>query len=224
MNIIRRHAIVAGRRFSFFQPEDDDTVFGTLSCLIKNKFHLEEVEFKPGDVFVDLGCNVGLVSLAVALTNSQARVFSFDASPIAVGALRCAVAENAIVNLQAFQVAVGAENKKGVQFFSNGHESSCLVQEGFNSSNPVPAHLVNKVSIDTIFDSELLGIDRVRYLKLDIEGIEHEVFARLFNERPDILDRIDYLHVEIHPYSQFGPEALRQKLIQRFGDRVFFDT
>lgn len=224
MNIIRRHAEMGGRKFSFFQPENDNTIFGTLTCLYENRFHLEEIPFEPGDVFVDMGCNVGLVSLAIALRHPNVRIFAFDASPIAIGALRCAVAENAIVNLQAFHVAVGANDEKGVQFFSNGTDLSCLVQEGLNSTNPVAAHRVNKVSIDTIFDSALLGIDRVRYMKLDVEGAEYEIFERLFNERPDILARLDFLHVEIHPYEHLGPQGLRERLVKQFGNRVFFDT
>ena len=224
MDLIPQQLLINGRPLHFFHPRNDDSACGTVSCLTRNLFHLDTMGFKPGDAFLDLGCNIGLVSLVVAALYPRVKVYAFDASLISVTALRYAAAANGLANIQAFHVAVGGEDKKGVRFFSNGKDVSCLVQEGLNSSNPVPDTVVDMVSIDTIFDSPLLGIDKVRLLKGDTEGSEYEIFARLFDHRPDILDRIDRVHLEIHPYSEFGPEELKAKVLARFGDRVCFDT
>lgn len=215
---------VNGQPLHFVHPTGDDTIFGTLSCLRNNKFSLDKVSFKEGDVFLDLGSNVGLVSLMVAKVCPFVRVFAFDASPLAVECLKKSAILNGMTNIVAFNLAVGAENQKDVVFYSNGKDQSCLVQEGFNSSNPVRENTVDKVSICEIFDSHLLGIDKVAYLKSDIEGIEYEVFNKLFSERQDILNRIEHLHIEIHPYQELKPDELRDKLKGQFGDRVFFDT
>ena len=213
-----------GRPLKIFHPVNDDTIFGTINCLQSNRFHLQDIVFKDGDVVVDIGCNVGLVSLVAAALYPQIRVYAFDASAVSIAALRHAAAANQLPNIQAFQVAVGANDARDVQFFSNGKDVSCLVEAGLNSSNPVLDSTVNKISIDTIFDSPLLGINRVAYLKMDIEGGEFEIFKRLFAHRMDILNRIDLLHMEIHPYPQYNPEQLRTDLQNHFGSRVFFDT
>lgn len=215
---------INGQPFHFFHPPDDDTRFGTLSCLQADKFSLSKVSFGPDDVFVDIGSNIGLVGLVVAKLFPGVKVYAFDASDLAIKAARQSAAANGLTNYLAFQVAVGAEAKKGVQFYSNGKDKSCLVGEGLNSSNPVPELRVDQISIDEIFDSPLLGIDKVRYFKADVEGHEHPIFARLFGARTDILDRIDYLHLEVHNYLEYKPDELIAKVKTQWGPRVFFDT
>lgn len=210
--------------FHFFHPPDDDTRFGTLSCLASDKFSLSKVSFGPGDVFVDIGSNIGLVGLVVAKLFPGVRVYAFDASDLAVKAARQSAAANGLTNYLAFQVAVGGESKKGVQFFSDGKNKSCLVGAGLNSSNPVPELRVDQIAIDEIFDSPLLGIDKVRMLKLDAEGAEFALFDRLFGARTDILDRIEYLHLEVHNYLEYKPDELIARVKEQWGARVFFDT
>lgn len=223
-DLVRETIQVNGHPFTFFRPPNDNTVYGTLSCLQNGKFHLEAAQFADGDVMIDIGSNIGLVGLIVAKLFPFVRVYAFDASDIAVRAARQTASVNGLTNYQSFQVAIGAEARRGVQFFSNGHDKSCLVGEGFNSSNPVLELIVNQISIDEIFDSHLLGIDRVKYIKVDVEGAEFPMFNRLFDHRPDILDRISFLHLEIHPYQDFDPKGLEAKIVARFKDRVFFDT
>lgn len=222
--LLRETIIINDHPFTFFRPAGDDTVYGTLSCLQNGKFHLSDAQFKAGDVMVDIGSNIGLVGLVVAKIHPDVRVFAFDASDLAVKAARQSAAANGLTNYFAFQLAVGAESKKGVQFFSNGKDKSCLVGEGFNSSNPVPELTVDQIAIDEIFDSQLLGIERVKYLKMDIEGGEFKIFERLFTQRRDILDRISFLHLEVHPYEQFNPAQLEADVRAQWGARVFFDT
>ncbi len=222
--LVRETIQINGQPFYFYRPPNDDTIYGTLSCLQSNKFHLSDISFGVGDVVLDIGSNIGLVGLVVAKMCPQAKVYAFDASDLAVKAARAGAAANGLTNYQAFQVAVGAENKAGVQFYSNGKDKSCLVGEGLNSSNPVPEIKVNQISIDEIFDSQILGIERVRYLKMDIEGGEFDIFDRLFSQRKDILGRIDHAHIEIHPYEDRDPKGLEDKLRSQFGSRVFFDT
>ena len=224
INLTTKQFTLNGSPVTFFHAVNDDTIFGTLSCLGNDKFSLSKVTFKPGDVFVDIGCNVGLLSLVVAKANPDVRVLAFDASPLAIECLRRSAAENKMTNIQAFQVAVGGESAKGVRFYSNNKDTSCLVQEGLNKDNKTYEATVDMIAIDEIFDSALLGVDRVRYQKMDIEGGEHSVFAHLFAHRQDILDRVDYLHLEVHNYEEYDPIGLEEKVRAQWGERVFFDT
>jgi FkbM family methyltransferase len=222
--LIRRSLQFNHQPFYLVHPEGDDSVFGVISCLSNGKFHLEQVPFAPNDVVVDIGSNVGGLSLAVAKARPDIRVLAFDASALSIHCLRNGCLENRLTNIESFHVAVGASAQRGLSFFSNGKDTSCLVREGLNSSNPVLDSTCNMIAIDELFDSNLFGLDRVRYLKMDIEGGEFEIFDRLFTHRPDILDRIDYLHLEVHPYPQYDTEGLKEKLRARFGDRLFLDT
>lgn len=223
-SLIKYTIQIDGQPLYFFAPPNDDTMHGTLSCLQHNKFRLGEVNFLPGDVMLDIGCNIGLLGLVVAKLFPDVKVYAFDASDIAIRAARQSAAANGLINYLAFQVAVGGTSQKGVKFFSDGKNKSCLVADGLNSSNPVPELTVDMISIDDIFDSPLLGINKVRYKKIDIEGGEYSVFKRLFESRPDIVDRIDFLHLETHDYQEFKPDELIAKVKAQWGDKVFFDT
>lgn len=222
-NILQKVLTIDDKRIIFFHPENDDTIFGTISCLREKKFHLEDVVFNKDDVIIDLGCNIGLVSLVLAAFNPDVKIYSFDAGKVAVDCLRAAAAINSFTNIQVFHNAVGVENKQ-VNFYSNGKDVSCLVGEGFNDTNKVLEETIHQISIDTIFDSELFDIQRVKYLKMDIEGAEFSIFDHLFEKRNDILDRIDYLHLEIHPRVELNPIELKNRVSEKFGNRVFFDT
>ena len=208
----------------FVHVENDDTIYGTLSCLQNDKFHFRDVPFADGDVFIDIGCNVGLVGLVISKLSPKIKVYSFDASSLAIECARKAAGLNGLTNFEAYNLAIGAVNQANVTFFSNGKDASCLVEDGLNKSNNVPENTVNKIKIDEIFDSPFLGIKKVKYLKMDIEGGEFEIFDRLFTQRPDILDRIEYLHIEIHPYQEFKPLELEAKIRAKWGNKVFFDV
>jgi FkbM family methyltransferase len=216
---------VNGQPFYFYHPPGDQTMYGTLSCLSSDKFRFKDVgAFNDGDVFLDIGSNIGLVGMVIAKAFPKARVFAFDASDIAIQCARLGAAANGLTNYQAFQVAVGSKRQKDVRFFSDGSNKSCLVAEGLNSSNPVPELTVDMISIDDIFDSPLIGINKVKMAKWDVEGAEHATFAHLFADRPDILDRIEFLHMEVHQYPEYNPDELVAKLKAKWGDKVFFDV
>ncbi len=88
----------------------------------------------------------------------------------------------------------------------------------------VPENKINQIAIDEIFDSLVFGVEQVKLLKMDTEGGEHSTFSRLFNDRKDILDRISYLHLEVHQYPEHDPKGLEDRVKAHFGERVFFDT
>ena len=212
-----------GQSVYFHHPKNDDTIYGTLSCLRENKFHLDQIDFQPNDVFIDLGSNIGLVSLVVAKLYPDVRIYAFDASPIAIECLRLNCAVNKVLNIQSFHLAVGGVCEKGLRFSSNSKEVSCLVDDNLMDDTRTDHYVVNKVGIGEILGSPILGIDRIKFLKCDIEGSEFEMFDYLF-EHADLLDRIDFLHLEIHPFKIYHPEALKARIEARFGRRVFFDT
>lgn len=223
-NIVSKTLNTSKGNITFFHVENDDTIFGTLSCLRDNKFHIDVIPFEDGDVVVDIGCNIGLLSIVIAKFFPGIKILAFDASPVAIECLNKTIAANGLTNIHAFNLAIGAEAKKGVHFFSNGKDISCLVADGLNKDNKVEEAVVDQISFDDIFDSPIFNVKNVRYLKMDIEGQEFFIFDHLFEQRPELLDRISYLHLEIHGYQEYNPKKLEEQVIAHFGNRVFFDT
>ena len=203
-----------GKPFTYCFPWGDDTSFGTLAAVNEGVFRLGGIDFDVGDVFVDLGSNICLLSCIVAKTRPNVQVYAFDVNPLACLCGRINAIKNGLTNIQVFNKGIGKINKKGVVFGSNGKEVTASVLSDYD-----PLHkdkiVADVISIDEIFDSQLLGIDRVKYLKIDIEGGEFDVMNYVCDNRPDIIERIDHLHLEIHGFP--GREELDKKVREKFG-------
>lgn len=117
---------------------------------------------KPGDVFVDLGTFVGTFSLPAAAIGCH--VLSVDASRPNVQLLRASVARNGFWNMTVIHVAV-AEESGYVEFCQNGPVGH-VATEGIE----LPTVSVPAARVDDLL--HLLGWDRVKLMKIDVEGFE----------------------------------------------------
>jgi FkbM family methyltransferase len=112
--------------------------------------------FRPGEVFVDVGANVGAYSLR-ALSRGMT-VYSFEPNPENVKILK----RNAEINhlaVNALEFALG--EKEGTVKMSQNGATSRIVEEGI------------EVSVRTL---DSFNIPKVDLLKVDVEGFELEVF------------------------------------------------
>ena len=82
--ILKHKILLNNQELFFFAPENDSTIPGTLAGLKENNWKLEKTNFQDGDYFVDIGCNVGLISLIVAKLKPNINVLSYDPNPIAI--------------------------------------------------------------------------------------------------------------------------------------------
>jgi FkbM family methyltransferase len=227
INLVQNKISFKNSDLFFFYPQNDNTAIGTAHGLAQNEYtkNLHKIDFQENDVILDLGCNIGLVSMVLAKLFPQVRVCAFDPSPLAIECLKLGCIHNSITNIQPFEFGIGIENKKNVKFFSTDQDVSCLIEEKTMdpSDTKTKSSILNLISIDELFDSPLMNIDRVKYMKVDIEAKEFELFDYLFEKRPDILDRIDFLNVEIHPFNQSPKSQRLQNILkEKFKDKVFF--
>lgn len=227
INLIKQKITFQNQELIFFYPENDTTAVGTAHGLINGEYtkNLNNINFESNDVIVDLGCNVGIVSMMLAKFFPYTKIYSFDPSPIAILCLKLGCISNNIINIQPFEFAVGTENKKNVKFYSTDKEISCLIEEKSMDQfdTKTKFSLLNLISIDELFENPLLNIEKIKYLKVDIEAKEFELFDYLFQNKPEFLDKIDYLNVEIHPFDgNPKSEKLKKDLKEKFNDRVFF--
>lgn len=124
---------------------------------------LFESEIKKGNVFFDIGANVGFYSLLAAeIVGSGGKIFSFEPSLENFNFLKKHIMINGYENIFPFQVAVS--RKIGVSFFD----------EAFNRAQGKLAEKgkikINTISIDEWIDSMKLPIPDV--IKIDVEGAE----------------------------------------------------
>jgi FkbM family methyltransferase len=137
---------------------------------------------RPGDVFIDVGANIGFYSLLASSVNSGAPVVAFEPHPVASSRLRENAALNSFGNIHVRQVAAGSAAGSAMLTSDLGEQNRIWTGEGNDASVQVPV---------VTLDGELteLGLDpaSVALVKIDTEGFEGEVLAgagRLLDARP----------------------------------------
>ena len=155
------------------------------------------VDTGAGDLCIDLGANVGEITMRMAATGAD--VISFEPDPDAYSALQATVAGQPNVTLhakaaghKADQLMLHRSAKWSGDDPTKHTAMSSLVR---NDDKMDDTHGVMVDVVDII--AFLEGLDRdIRILKMDIEGAEWDIMERLIDD--PLLNRIDCIFVETH--------------------------
>jgi len=146
---------------------------------------------QPGDVLVDVGANIGEVSIIFSQRSGAAgRVFSFEPNPRIHGYLLGNLALNRCDNVTPANLAVGAA--PGVVRMSDDKRDDMnrIVDGG---AIEVPC---------VTLDAQLPPLERVAFLKVDVEGSE----LRVLEGARELLTRTDCVNCEMGEdhYRRYG--------------------
>lgn len=132
---------------------------------------------RPGDVFVDVGANIGYYSLLAArLVGHRGSVVAIEASPTAYAELRGNVTRNQTGNVRLVNRAV-AEDDRELTFYEPKPGIHSVTTSVRTRDDMVPAFRIQARPL-----GELLTEDEVRtarVIKIDIEGGEYAALAGL---------------------------------------------
>jgi FkbM family methyltransferase len=151
---------------------------------------------KPGEVFFDIGANVGCYTLqAAGLVGPQGRVFSFEPDPQVFEILQANIGLNSLAQVHALNLALG--NRAGTLPFYRAAAGPFANALGsvHRSSWHDGGGAVN-VKMDQLDDvAPEFGLTRLDLIKMDVEGAEYEVIAgaerTLAAHRPRIVMEIN---------------------------------
>jgi FkbM family methyltransferase len=134
-----------------------------------DRLELEFIEhnFEPGGVFLDVGANFGYYGLSVAQRHDTARVFCFEPGPHAYACLTTNIDRNHLDNVQAVQAAV-LDEERDVRITTDTFGGDHLIDDSDR-----PHHAVAGVTLDAF--AKRSGLQRVDYIKIDVEGAELKV-------------------------------------------------
>jgi FkbM family methyltransferase len=168
---------------------------------------------KPGDVVIDGGANIGLFTLlAAAGVGSQGCVIACEPSPTTMRLLRENVDRNGFDWVELREVALASEpGRLSLRVFTPG--------SGFSSF--APADTTNGVEVEvevaTLDDVASAVLDRLKLVKLDVEGAELRALRGapqvLTRARPDFILELEPEHLE----RQGGSIAEVQELFDDAG-------
>lgn len=135
---------------------------------------------KKGDIFLDIGANVGLYSLSNSkIVGDEGRIFSFEPTPDTFGRLQQNIRLNKLTNIQPFKI--GLSNQKvtmDLHVSRDGHDAwnSFVITEFLKGTDTVK---VNVDSLDTFLNTN--AIKKVDLIKIDVEGWEKFVLQGAIN-------------------------------------------
>lgn len=177
---------------------------------------LEEAlkNFKPGDVAIDCGANVGTITELFA--QAGAEVYAFEPHPAAFSALSKRV--QSYPNAKAFQACITADGKP-VKLYLHKWDQEDPAYWSTGSSI-----IAEKRNVEEGRSVEVEGVNLVEFikqlakpvgiLKMDIEGAEVAVLNHLLDE--GLHERIGQAFVEVHaiqiPHLAKATEKLRDRL------------
>lgn len=145
---------------------------------------------RPGDVFVDAGANIGVYTvLAARLVGPEGRVVSVEMMPDTAARLRAHIQLNQLQNVTLVERALSSQaGQVVVATVQPGKYGQATIARGsgrFGLGSEV------RVSTTTLDDVTVV-MPRVRLMKMDVEGAEHDALSGAGN----LLSRLDALVYE----------------------------
>lgn len=164
---------------------------------------------RPGEVFYDVGTNVGKLAVPVAkVVGRKGQVIAFEPEERFCRQLHENLDLNGLTNVRVFKVALGEENAVG-QLQVGGGSCPSMVPHRSSASGKPPGtfETVKIVQGDWLRENEKLPVPRA--IKIDVEGFEYAVLRGL--RRTLAEPQCELLCLEIHPKllpPEASPEAI----------------
>jgi FkbM family methyltransferase len=176
---------------SCYDTGGSTTASGTYYAIISNKFRFNDVGFNDGDTYVEVGAHNGLLSFYLAKMYPNINIHIFECNPIMVKAINMGIIENNISNITCYPFGLSSETKNsmlGINLQNTGG-SSLMMHSGHS----------DKINVN-IFDFEtILSIfNKIKYIKIDIEGEEFKIFKKLIDEKSSFFDKVEVINLELH--------------------------
>jgi FkbM family methyltransferase len=173
--------------------EDDPNggVKHAIASEIVTTYRLQDLTFKDGDVVIDVGAHVGIVSCYLAKKWPRIKIAAFEPIPANHKRLIRNLEVNGCTNVLpfAFRCAVTADGRdltiSGDPHTNTGHYSA-FAEEGSHSVLTASRTLASFLHQN--------GIERIALLKLDCEGAEYEILYGMGG----LLKQVDRLVMEVH--------------------------
>jgi FkbM family methyltransferase len=149
-----------------------------------------------GDVIVDAGANVGLFAIQIARQNRRCRVLALEPFTENFRYLEANVTRACPETVTCCEVALGARFSKGQMQAVGSRSLDHVLRAESGAADCIPV-----IPLAGLFD--LVRAQEIDFLKVDIEGSEHDVFAAA---SPSTLNRFKRIAMEYH--DQIAPGTL----------------
>lgn len=183
----------------------------------KGTIQLLKKYLKPDSVFLDIGANIGLMSvIASGVVGEKGRIYAVEANPNTVAILQANIELNHCKNVELIPVALSDEQGTAVLFenWEVNRGGASLISQG----NEQQGIEVKMERLDDLFNAS----DRVDLVKIDVEGFEPQVIRggmSWFRQQQPVF----IIEVSEQREKELGPSPLEiMQLVQTIGNYSFF--
>ncbi len=158
-----------------------DTTVGR-SLIEYGEWSAREIELlrqalRPGDRVIDIGANIGTHTISLAkIVGPQGSVLAFEPQPLIFQLLAANVLINRAANTELVLGACGAISGTvalaGIDYTRDGQYSALSLADLQRLSHETSAAIQ---TVNTFVLDDMYGADRLRLIKIDVEGMEKEV-------------------------------------------------
>lgn len=163
-----------------------------------NGYIFDNINFKQGDVVIDIGANVGMVSLLLAKKYPFLKIYAFEPVKDPYESFKSNIKLNNISDgtIIAYNMAV-TKDGRDICISYDPCVSGSSNMFNFSNNNILRKKIshVKSITLDEIF--RLHNINEVKLLKIDCEGAEYEI---LYNTCYENLNKILHLRGEFHEH------------------------
>jgi FkbM family methyltransferase len=176
-----------------------------------------------GDVIIDAGANVGIFAIQMARQNRRCRVIALEPFPENFKYLEANVAQACPGNVTCCAVALGGGFGRGQMQATGSRSLDHVLRVDSSAADGVPVVPLSGLldlaraglAAEELVTDDLAPDDRARgeidFLKVDIEGSEHDVFEAA---SPELLGRFKRIAVEYHDQIAPGTLDLLQRVLR----------
>ena len=195
----KRHVKVSGfeMRINGIDLDIDDDPAGGVAKVVcreaERDYGLSSIPLEPGDVVIDIGAQVGVISVYLAKAHQGLNVWAYEPMEANYDRLCRNITANGVEGVVAHRLAVTGDGRdvelSGDPAINSGGASLYI------QSAPAKQR-AHSTTLATIMERvhTVTGKERVKLLKIDCEGAEYEILLA----KPDLLDRVDWIVGEIH--------------------------
>lgn len=187
---------LGGIDFKFY-----DFIFSTAVNCICNEiddYNFDSIDFKDGDVVIDIGGNIGMVSIYLAKKYPFLKIYAFE--PVKQNY------ENFLKNIElnninkdiikVFNLAITKDRRDVILTSPFNNSGASNIYNNFRGSGNIISNndiSIKSITFDDIFSNN--NISKCKLLKIDCEGAEYEI---LYSANVENLKNCEYMRAEFH--------------------------
>jgi FkbM family methyltransferase len=206
---------ISGKNFAIYG--EDDYLHDIGDEFEPNTVTLFELLCAKDARVLDIGANIGMTALALARICPRGWISAIEPVPRNFEYLKRNVFESGARNIKLFNFALGSSEG---DLLMQGHQSNFACSfVADNYTIPADDHFAERVPVkrlDNVFPE--LSLDRLDFVKIDVEGFELEVFAGakdiLNTYKPMVF--LEMNHWCLNIYRHMSIPEFRERLIQIF--------